>query len=223
MTIPRESIIRTPKWAELIAEAIRAGIEAGTYLPGDRIPGEGDLAVSFGASRPSVREALRVLESEQLITVRRGACGGPVITVPSVAAQSRQLARGLLLQGLTGSDLREATTALETASLRALAAQSNRRVLGDLSDSVDAVGSDFHHELVLASGNPALIALTEALRAAAASQRLGRNAALRRALTASPCRDAGLHREVVRLVARGSASGAERTWYGHVAALRVAS
>lgn len=51
-----------------IAEGIRAGIIAGTYPPGTRIRQE-DLAAQFGASRVPVREAIRQLEYEGLVTV----------------------------------------------------------------------------------------------------------------------------------------------------------
>ncbi|MFM9878298.1 MAG: GntR family transcriptional regulator [Rhodoglobus sp.] len=51
-----------------IANRVRAAILGGEYPPGSRIRQE-DLAARFGASRVPVREALRILESDGLITV----------------------------------------------------------------------------------------------------------------------------------------------------------
>lgn len=55
-----------------IADQIRAGIRAGEYPSGSRLPAERDLAVQLGVSRPSVREALIALEVEGLVDVRMG-------------------------------------------------------------------------------------------------------------------------------------------------------
>lgn len=55
-----------------IADQIRAGIRAGEYPAGSRLPAERDLALQLGVSRPSVREALIALEVEGLVDVRMG-------------------------------------------------------------------------------------------------------------------------------------------------------
>ena len=55
-----------------IADQIRAGIRAGEYPAGSRLPAERDLALRLGVSRPSVREALIALEVEGLVDVRMG-------------------------------------------------------------------------------------------------------------------------------------------------------
>lgn len=55
-----------------VAEEIRAFIDAGGVTAGDRLPGERELAERFGVSRPTVREALIVLEVEGRIQIRVG-------------------------------------------------------------------------------------------------------------------------------------------------------
>ncbi|MDI7776456.1 FadR/GntR family transcriptional regulator [Asticcacaulis sp. EMRT-3] len=55
-----------------IADSIAAEIESGHYKPGDRLPTERDLAVQFGVSRPSLREAMIALEIMGLIEAKQG-------------------------------------------------------------------------------------------------------------------------------------------------------
>lgn len=56
----------------LVAEQIRLLIESGELTEGQRLPAERDLAERFGVSRPTVREALIVLEVEGHIHIRMG-------------------------------------------------------------------------------------------------------------------------------------------------------
>jgi DNA-binding FadR family transcriptional regulator len=80
---------RPPKTAELIAEAVRADTRSGALRPGSRLPGEAALMQTYGVSRPTLREALRMLEHDEVIEIRRGARGGALVRSPS----GRPLAR----------------------------------------------------------------------------------------------------------------------------------
>lgn len=64
--------LQTLRVYERVASHLRDMIERGALRAGDRLPAERDLAVRFGVSRPSVREALIVLETAGLIDVRAG-------------------------------------------------------------------------------------------------------------------------------------------------------
>ena len=64
---------------EMIADSIRAMIVSGDAAEGDSLGREQDLVDQFGVSRPSLREALRILEAEGLIRVVRGVFGGVVV------------------------------------------------------------------------------------------------------------------------------------------------
>ena len=70
------STIRVPKTAELVADRLRRQIIRGELREGDSLPPEADLMAAYGISRPTLREAFRVLESEGLIDVHRGSRGG---------------------------------------------------------------------------------------------------------------------------------------------------
>ncbi|WP_031238426.1 FadR/GntR family transcriptional regulator [Asticcacaulis sp. AC466] len=62
----------TKKLYRQIADSIAAEIESGRYRPGDRLPTERDLALQFGVSRPTLREALIALEILGLIEAKHG-------------------------------------------------------------------------------------------------------------------------------------------------------
>src|SRR5215472_9146837 len=56
----------SPAW-QVVAESLRRKIALGLYRPGDLLPSERQLAEGMGVSRITVREALRVLQGEQLV------------------------------------------------------------------------------------------------------------------------------------------------------------
>src|SRR5262249_11992821 len=92
---PAGPVLRAPKTAELIASYIRGQIVRGDLKTGDALPSETVLMEMFGVSRPTLREAFRILEAESLISVRRGARGGARVVSPDIAVAARYV--GLLL------------------------------------------------------------------------------------------------------------------------------
>lgn len=64
----------------LAVDLLQRQIHSGLLVPGERLPAERQLSDSFGISRVTLREALRVLEGNQYIVVRRGAQGGAFVT-----------------------------------------------------------------------------------------------------------------------------------------------
>ena len=79
-----------------IAAEIRARIARGRLLPGEPLPVEDELTADFGCSRPVVREALRILETEGLVEVRRGLGGGARVRHPSISDAAKTM--GVYLQ-----------------------------------------------------------------------------------------------------------------------------
>lgn len=69
--------IKPKKVSAQIADQIRASILSGDFAPGDKLPPERELVKMFGVSRPSVREALNILESAGMVSTYRG--GGTVV------------------------------------------------------------------------------------------------------------------------------------------------
>lgn len=85
LTAPETSAnaVRSPKTAELVAHTLRKMIVDGQLKDGDFLPYEADLMAHFQVSRPSLREAVRVLESDRLVEVRRGRGRAPRSASPA--------------------------------------------------------------------------------------------------------------------------------------------
>lgn len=86
------------RMAELVAAALRDRILAGGIGDGSTLPKQDELVAEFGVSYPSVREALRILETEGFITVRRGNRGGATVHAPDIGTAGYAL--GLTLQAM---------------------------------------------------------------------------------------------------------------------------
>src|SRR3984957_1908953 len=82
--------------AEIIADELRRQIIEGELSDGDLLPRQEVLVEQFNVSLVSLREALRILETEGLLSVRRGNRGGAVVHAPAKASAAYML--GLLLQ-----------------------------------------------------------------------------------------------------------------------------
>ena len=143
---------------------LRRQVHMGMLLPGERMPAERKLAEQIGISRVTLREALRVLESEGYVSIKRGATGGAFV------AQEKEL-RIMAQRHLS----RDPTGVLRIFEYRAatepLAARlaSQRRTPGDLRRIEEALNeiraattagelrrgeAAFHLAIALASANP---------------------------------------------------------------------
>src|SRR5437879_1261153 len=105
MTVPR---MRVPKTAELVAAYLRRQIVRGELVEGDALPPEAQLMGQFGVSRPTLREAFRVLESESLILVRRGSRSGARVQPPAIGVAAQYAAFLLQVRGVTLKDVYDA-------------------------------------------------------------------------------------------------------------------
>ena len=82
--------------AEIVADELRRQIIDGELTDGDLLPRQEVLVEQFNVSLVSLREALRILETEGLVSVRRGNRGGAVVHAPAKGGAAYML--GLLLQ-----------------------------------------------------------------------------------------------------------------------------
>lgn len=163
--------VRAPKMAELISADLRRRIVTGELREGDALPSEATLMAQFGVSRPTLREAYRILEAESLIVVRRGANGGARVQPPSPGVAARYAGLVLEHRGTTVKDVWEARLLLEPPTAGLLA---RRRTKADLRElraalathdqatdfaTIVALHNEFHSLVVRLAGNDALALL----------------------------------------------------------------
>jgi len=224
--------VRVPKTAELVAAQLRRQIVRGDLVEGDALPPEAALMEQFGVSRPTLREAFRVLESEALISVRRGAHGGARVHTPNGDVAARYAALVLEHRGTTLADLFEARDVIEAPCVGLLAARRSdsditrlREALAEAEEVIDDPDrvvrglAAFHHLVVQLAGNQTLIVLSgmlhhildlAAAQVAADADRQANRRMIRKAHRA--------HENLVDLVAARQADEAEAMWRRHLAA-----
>nr|WP_260758171.1 FCD domain-containing protein [Mycobacterium sp. SMC-8] len=160
--------VRPPKASEIVARALRRMIVEGQLKDGDYLPYESDLMEHFQVSRPTLREAIRVLESERLVEIRRGSRTGARVCVPGPEIVARPAALVLELSGATLSDVMAARVGIEPIAARYLAESSTQRTRKELRNLIKAMPSAaedgqlasasarFHRRMVELSGNATL-------------------------------------------------------------------
>src|ERR1700749_1825463 len=111
MTVTFEQIKIEPAYRK-VAARLTERITDRTLPTGERLPGELELARQFGVNRSTVREALRELESNGLLTRQRGSkC--MVVARPNHDVTARGVSRALALHDVTFIDVWEALTIYE--------------------------------------------------------------------------------------------------------------
>ena len=137
--------------AEHVADELRERLLANGF-PDNKLPKLDELVEKFGVSAPSLREALRILEAEGLLTVRRGRLGGSEVRRPDATSAGYAIALGLQGQGITIEDLAEAVKKLEPMAVASCAERADRgeRLVPLLEENVALCeaalgGSEFTH------------------------------------------------------------------------------
>lgn len=160
--------VRSPKTAELVARTLRRMVVEGQLKDGDFLPHEADLIAHFQVSRPTLREAVRVLESERLVEVRRGSRTGAKVRVPGPEIVARPAGLLLALSGTTLADVMLARTAIEPAAAKLLAEDGTAEAHEELGRLVDDIPraweagtlasatANLHRRMVELSGNTTL-------------------------------------------------------------------
>lgn len=158
--------LQTPRLYQQIAGRLAQMIAEGELAPGDRLPGEHDLARRFGVSRPSIREAMIALEMTGLIEVRTGS-GAYVLPSPSEQRRRTRIAIGEAgpgpLEQFKARELLEPELAAEAAHHATLdEIDELARIADRIERAIHAephVGGDhylFHEKLARASHNTVL-------------------------------------------------------------------
>ncbi|MDT5065592.1 MAG: GntR family transcriptional regulator, transcriptional repressor for pyruvate dehydrogenase complex [Mycobacterium sp.] len=164
----RSGAVRSPKTAELVAQTLRKMIVDGQLTDGDFLPYEADLMSHFQVSRPTLREAVRVLESDRLVEVRRGSRTGARVRVPGPEIVARPASLLLAISGTSLGDVMTARIGIEPHAARLLAEDGTTAAHAELRRLVDEIpaareegrlaqaSAELHLRLVELSGNTTL-------------------------------------------------------------------
>ena len=133
-----------PKGSELLAQQIREAILGGRLSEGEMLPSEKELMSQVGVSRATVREGLRLLEAEGLITTRPGRGGGATVQHPTPGGHTRSLAMLLQFAGSTLDELFEAWRALVPVCGRLAAAHVTPDQIATLREHLRLMEEKLH-------------------------------------------------------------------------------
>lgn len=215
--------------AEQLANELRARILDGRLLDGASLPKQDEIVEEFGVSKPSTREAFRILETEGLITVRRGSIGGSVVHTPRSESVAYMLALVLQSDGVSLTDVALALREIEPVCAALCARRPDRRRTvvphlrrehRRLAQAIEAADQDgavpasrtFHEALVACCGNRTMITIAGALEATwSAHERAWASEAVQRgAFPPLRLRRKALeeHQHLLELIEAGDAEGA---------------
>ncbi|WP_459546073.1 FadR/GntR family transcriptional regulator [Nocardia sp. X0981] len=160
---------------EVVADALRTRILEGELTPGTRLPTDAELRAEFGVGQSTVREAIRSLESGNLVHTTRGVTGGTFVSTPNIGRMSAHLETGVTLlaaaEAVTVDQLMEVRQLTEVPAAGAAAFRHTEAHLAELRaalfDPTDVVGHrtyasnhEFHRVLLRAADNPLLDLVT---------------------------------------------------------------
>ncbi|MEM8857619.1 MAG: GntR family transcriptional regulator [Chloroflexota bacterium] len=143
---------------EMVADAIRKAILTGRFKPGEKLDQQ-DLADSLGVSRSPIREALRTLAAEELVT--NFAHRGVVVTARTKAELEELLFMRMMLEGAAARRGAEAMSAEQVKLLEQIV------IAGEASNDTQELlqlNNDFHNTIYEAFDQPVLVAHIQQLR-----------------------------------------------------------
>ena len=223
--------------SQAIAAELRRLIVTGEIVRGGFLEPTNALLDRFGVSRPTLREAFRLLENERLVSVSQGSRRGVHVLQPSSAAATRLGGQVLQERGATIGELYEAALGLEPFAARLLAERRDpddvarlRAHLATLDQTVEEEATHghsvalarFHHLVVELTRNRAMLLMAD-LIADAIERHQGREIADRYAFAATVAERQEFRllgtRSIDRLIGlieAGDADAAEAHWRAHV-------
>jgi GntR family transcriptional regulator, transcriptional repressor for pyruvate dehydrogenase complex len=169
--------LRTEKVAESVARQILQDIQRNKLEPGSTLPPETAMIERFGIGRGSLREALRILEINGLVTLKPGPGGGPVVAAQNPASFGQVMTLHLQSLGATYRELLEARVEYEALLARRAAEREGdepgrivRTALDTGPEGLDnssyaASTGGFHQAVGSAGGNPVIALVSEAIYA----------------------------------------------------------
>ena len=225
------SPIVVPKTSDVLAGELRKQILGGALSPGSSLPAERELVLQTGLSRGSVREALRILEAEGLVSTRPGRQGGSVARQPGDESLAKYINLFVHGRGISLLSLLQTREAVEP-SLAALAARNRTdeelQALIAISERLEAAYADtplylaenvsWHCAIAAASHNELLrafmVAISSMVYKASAIENFATEDVRKVVLKA--------HRRILEAIVAKDADAARRRMARHLAALTAA-
>lgn len=220
--------VRPQKASDLLAAELRNRIVGGEYAIGEMLPPERELSETTEVSRATVREALRILEVQELVRIRPGRGGGAAVRQPSSRLVADSLNMLIRSHGVELKELLEARQAMEPAGAM-LAAQHRtdddieaieaaHEVLLETVDgpheAYNKANVDWHRSVIQASHN---IVLTSVMRALSPS--IQQSTEMESILTKEVRSETSIiHGKITEAICRGDAEAARRRMGRHVSA-----
>jgi GntR family transcriptional regulator, transcriptional repressor for pyruvate dehydrogenase complex len=134
--------VRTRRAFEAVCDQVRAQLMSGVLRPGDRLPGEVELAERFRIGRSAVREALRSLEVSGLVEARKGVNGGFYIQNGSTGGLAQTVQDMVSLSQTSLESVTEARIELTGVAIRLACARATE-------EEFDAIQRDIDHHTEL--------------------------------------------------------------------------
>lgn len=171
----KRGLIQGKKKSTVLAQHIVNEIVTSGLTAGDRLAAEADMCADYGVGRSTIREALRVLENQGVITIKTGPGGGPIVAPLDTGFLAANIALHLQLSGATFRDIINARLVIEPAIAGAAAECGDPATLEALElivaqsrenpdhGALVAGAADFHDIVAAGSGNPFFEYLMRAL------------------------------------------------------------
>jgi DNA-binding FadR family transcriptional regulator len=173
----QRSPTRSEKVGQRLARRILRDITESSSVIGTKLPSEVQMSERYGVGRGSLREALRILEVQGLITIKPGPGGGPVVSGVSTEHLGATAALHLQFSGARLKSVADARLLLEPVLARQAAEKRDGAALGNIVDVIGEVdpdpaevaanlrrARDFHAAVMDAAGNPVLALFGGALK-----------------------------------------------------------
>lgn len=227
---------KSPKISEAIARTLRKRIIENNMGPGDALPSEVELIEEFNVSRPTLREAFRILEAQHLVHIVRGTYGGARVSLPEKAMVAEFGAVYLQSHRTTFGDLQEARVVIEPRIVRLLAAKITAEGLARLRAVIDEhraaiddpeaflyASQHFSEVLVELTENNTLALLLSIIHEVLKTHTLQAQRQIISsfpAVSESRADHIAVKERLVELLEKGDADAVEHLWARHLEALR---